>query len=175
MEKNGEQTKSKGNKFLNFFFPESVKRPLIIIGVIVAIAIILGMVLENTHFIGASKQNLSGFFREQFALRNGTGDEAKKFSFGYLLYYIILYLGVVLYVASSLYICTQKESKNWCALNIAIGIIFMIAADAWLTLTLQYNEGTLYNVHLLCYISVATVISSISAGRMSKIIKTEKP
>ncbi len=77
-------------------------------------------------------------------------------------------MGVVIYVVFSFIICAKETDKEWCAFNIAISIIFMIAVDAWLTLTLQYNEGTLYNMHLLCYISVATVISSISAAKMTK-------
>jgi hypothetical protein len=39
-----------------------MQRPLIIICVLVCIAIIVGMVLESMHFIGASTQNFLGFF-----------------------------------------------------------------------------------------------------------------
>lgn len=147
---------------------KSSKPAFVRVIVITSITLIIAIILENVPCFGGE------FLSEFFGAHLRAHDDGEIDGI-YVLYYIILYLGLILYISFTLYICVKRDTKGWCALCILISVIFLIAVDEWLSITLQYEDGEkLYDKHMLCYICVATIISGVSAAKLSGIIRAEQ-
>lgn len=166
--------KNLGNKIKDFFHNLHNKRIYqafaITIAVICAL-MIFGFVFENFKII-------NGNFLSDYMATCFEAHKNKEQSWGYVFYYILLYIFIASYFIPSLIILVNKKTndKYWCAYIIFLSIIFLVFINAYLTEMLQYDDKTcqsIYEMHLTSYISVSTIIIGIAGIKMSILLKKE--
>lgn len=137
--------------------------------IVAIILLILGMVLENNKLL--NNKFLSDFMSDCFQAHQNEEKNA-----GYVIYYLLLYIFVLLYIVPSLTILVHRKTNNqyWCIYIIFLSIIFLVFMNAYLTEMLQYNNDScqaIYEMHLTSFISITTIIIGIAGIKLSVLLK----
>lgn len=137
--------------------------------------LIFGFVAETNKLEVFNGQALSKFMYNCFEAHHKFSENIQTeieqcYINGYLLYYVLLYLAIILYSVSAIVICSRTKKVSWCAYVIGISVIFLVFMNAYLTEMLQYEDSTnssIYQTYMTSFISLATILSGIAGIKIT--------